>query len=148
MLVHRCACRPVVNDLAFGSEIIGVVCERDLVCRVVAEGLDPVMSTVWLAMTIPANTVHDNATVEECVLRLRHQQSERLVVVDLHGHPCGMITQGDVARQGPPADRPLARPPTAERTCSGRLMSARTPSSRLRATRPTVILSPISLLYD
>lgn len=69
MLEHHCACLPVVKDFAADSEIIGQVCERDLVSRVVAEGLDPVMATVRLAMTMPANTVHDDATVEECVLR-------------------------------------------------------------------------------
>ena len=151
MLEHHCTCLPVVKDLADGSELIGLVSERDLVCRVVAEGLDPVMSTVWLAMTMPANTVHDDATEEECVLRFRHQQTDQLVVVDQFGQHCGIITQGDLARESPPSPPDpwsSQRSPTVDRTCSGRLVSARTPSNRLRAVRPTVILPPINQSYD
>jgi CBS domain-containing protein len=150
MLAHHCACLPVVKDFSADSEIIGTISERDLVCRVVAEGLDPVMSTVWLAMSMPANTVHADATEEECLLRLRHLQVDRLVVVDQHGHPCGIISQGDLARQGASVPPEARSPPSSagDRTCSGRLVSARTPSNRLRAIRPTVIFPPISQIQD
>lgn len=151
MLEHHCACLPVVTEFTADSELIGMISERDLVCRVVAEGLDPVMSTVRLAMTMPAHSVHDDATADECILRLRHQQTERLVVVDQHGHQCGIITQGDLARQGSPlsSDTWLSQQPqTVDRTCSGSLVSARTPSSRLRATQPTVIMAPSGQCQD
>ena len=77
MVDHECGCLPVAKDFEPGSEIIGMITERDLICRAVAEGLDPVMSTVWLAMTMPAVTVHDDATVEECHLRARHHFKPR-----------------------------------------------------------------------
>ncbi len=142
MVDHECGCLPVAKDFDPGSEIIGMVTDRDLVCRVVAEGLDPVMSTVWLAMTMPAETVHDDATVEECVQRLRHRQVDCLVVVDRKGCCCGIISMGDIARQRSlfkPDDGTTGVPtqmlaPTAG-TRSDRLVSARSSSNRLPAIR-------------
>lgn len=147
MLDHQCGCLPVRKDFAPDSEIIGMVTERDLVTRVVAEGLDPVMSTVWLAMTMPAETVHDDATVEECLLRLRHHQVDQLVVVDKKGCCCGIITLGDVARQraSPKSgdgttqwqpEVPAQMPSAVACTRSDRLVSARSSSNRLPAIRP------------
>lgn len=103
MIGNRCGCLPVVQEDDPTGTIIGVVSEHDLTCRVIAEGLDPVMSTVWLAMTMPAQVVHDDATVDECILRLRHGRSEHLVVIAHDGTYRGIITQGDIARQRPAA---------------------------------------------
>ena len=151
MIDHECGCLPVVKDLEPGSEIIGMITERDLVCRVVAEGLDPVMSTVWLAMTMPAETVRDDATVDECCLRLRHHQVDRLLVVDRKDCCCGIITLGELARQRAlpnpddgttgmptqmttPMTTRLATPPAC--THSDRMLSARASSNRLPAISP------------
>lgn len=99
MIENHCGCLPVVEDDDPARTIIGVVSEHDLTCRVIAEGLDPVMSTVWLAMTMPAEIVHGDTTMEECRVRLRQRQTTHLVVVDHDGSCCGIITQGDIARQ-------------------------------------------------
>lgn len=147
MLDLECGCLPVAKNVDPGSDIIGTISEHDLVSRVVVEGLDPVMSTVWLAMTMPAETVHDDATVEECLLKLRHRQVDRLVVVDRQGCCCGIITLGDLARQRaqPKPDdgttqMPTEAPAQMETSIAGkrsdRLVSARTSSNRLRAIRP------------
>ena len=103
MLENQCGFLPVAHENDPAGTIIGVISERDLVCRVVVEGLDPLMSTVWLAMAMPAETIHEDATVDECLLRLRHQRTDHLVVVDQHGRYCGLINQGDIARQRPAA---------------------------------------------
>jgi len=153
MVDHECGCLPVAKDADAGSEIIGMITDRDLVGRVVVEGLDPIVSTVWLAMTTPAEIVYENATIEECVLRLRHRQVDHLVVVDRKGCCCGIITQGDIARQRvrPKPDDgttqvpaeistviPAEKPPSAVRTYSrsGRLLPTRTSSNRLSKIRP------------
>jgi CBS domain-containing protein len=151
MLEHHCACLPVEQDLAEGGEIIGMISERDLVCRVVAEGLDPVMSTVWLAMTMPANTVHEDATLDECSLRFRQLQSDHLVVVDQHYHPCGIITQGDLARPRtalPQETWSSQRSASVDRTYSGRLVTARSASNRLRAVCVTDSVAPYNYGED
>jgi CBS domain-containing protein len=143
MIDHECGCLPVARDFEPGSEIIGMVSERDLLSRVVVEGLDPVVSTVRLVMTMPAETVHDDATVDECILRLRHRQVDRLVVVDQHGGCCGIITLGDIAQQRalPKPDDgttqvPTPMPTSAASTRSDRLISARASSNRVPAVRP------------
>lgn len=145
MIENHCRCLPVIDDHDATRTIIGVVSEHDMICRVVAEGLDPVMSTVWLAMTMPAEVVHDDATLEECILRLRHKQVEHLVVVDRHGAYRGIITQGDIARQRTPAPADnwssTFSSPTAH-TSSGRLIPARSSSSRLQAIGPASIHLP------
>lgn len=123
MIENNCGCLPVVRDDDPTGAIIGVVSEHDLACRVIAEGLDPVMSTVWLAMTMPAEVVYDDATVDECILRLRHRRTDHLVVVDHDGAYCGIITQGDIARQRPITSEDWS-PSQTSRSDSGRLVSA------------------------
>jgi len=147
MIEHGCGCLPVAKDLDPNSAIIGMITEHDLIMRAVAEGLDPVVATVWLAMAVPAETVHDDATVEECLLRLRHQQVDRLLVVDRTGCCCGVITQGDIAKQrarptsddraslsSTQIDKPICTP--AARSISARLVPARESSNRLPAIHP------------
>lgn len=123
MIENNCRCLPVVRDHDPTGTIIGVVSEHDLSCRVIAEGLDPVMSTVWLAMTMPAEVIHDDATLEECILHLRHRRAEHLVVADHDGTYCGIITQGDIARQRQATTDDWSSSPTS-RSDSGRLVSA------------------------
>ena len=103
------------------------------------------------SLTMPAETVRDDTTVEECLARLRHRQVDHLVVVDRKDCCCGIITVGELARQRalPKPDdgttgmpTPMPTQMTAEMTTpaactrSDRMVSARTSSNRLPAIRP------------
>ncbi|MBA3699930.1 MAG: CBS domain-containing protein [Planctomycetes bacterium] len=134
MLEQGSGCLPVTKNLTPGSAVIGMITERDLIQRAVAEGLDPVTSAVWLAMAMPAVTVHDDATVEECLLRLRHGQVERLVVVDQQGCCCGTIALGDLARQ-------RALPGSAVKSTQSATQSAGKAGAQAAGKAPTQILT-------
>ncbi len=77
-----------------------MVTDHDLVVRTVAEGLDPYMSTVWLAMSMPPNTLRSDAGLNECVSLLQGRSDCALVVIDEVGSWCGTITHMDLLRQG------------------------------------------------
>src|SRR5882762_9201143 len=65
MIDHDCGEIPVVESK--DSKLpIGVITDRDIVCRAVAPGLNPLDLTVAHCMTKPCVTVTPDMTVEEC----------------------------------------------------------------------------------
>lgn len=94
-LMVECDCGeiPVVE----GSKLIGVVTDRDIVCRVVAKGKNPAAMTAKDAMTEPVISVTEDATLEEVLAKMEDNQIRRLPVVDATGCICGIISQADVA---------------------------------------------------
>jgi len=93
MARNDCGEIPVI-DLA--DQIIGVVTDRDIVCRVVAEGKNPMAYTAETCMSDPVVTVRDDATLEEVVETMERHQIRRVPVVDASGSCCGIISQADV----------------------------------------------------
>src|SRR5687768_8722560 len=71
MVSHDCGEIPVVD--ATGRPI-GVITDRDIVCRVVAEGRNPVEHTAAEYMSQPAVTVRADAPLDEVISTMeRHQ---------------------------------------------------------------------------
>jgi CBS domain-containing protein len=97
MVQHDCGEIPVIDA---SEQPIGVVTDRDIVCRVVAEGKNPVAYTAELCMTQPAVTVRVDSTLEEVVNTMEKHQIRRVPVVDERGCCAGMIAQADVAWSG------------------------------------------------
>jgi CBS domain-containing protein len=83
---------------------IGVVTDRDIVCRIVAEGQNPAAHTAEQSMTKPVVTVQTDASLEEVLETMQRHQIRRLLVVDEDGCCAGIIAQADVAL----ATRPTA----------------------------------------
>jgi len=65
-----------------GTSIIGVVSERDLVKRVVAEGRDPATTRVGDIMNTEIVRVHDATSVEGAASAMRAQHVRHAVIVD------------------------------------------------------------------
>jgi CBS domain-containing protein len=65
-----------------GGAIVGVVSERDLVKRVVAEGRDPATTRVAEVMNLDIVKVFDSTSVESAVSAMRAQRVRHAVVVD------------------------------------------------------------------
>lgn len=78
-----------------GGELAGIFSERDLVCRVVAEGADPRVVTVGQVATTPVVTVTSDTHVTQCVELFRREGFRHLPVVD-HGKPVGLIGLRDL----------------------------------------------------
>jgi CBS domain-containing protein len=79
---------------------IGVITDRDIVCRAVAEGKNPMGHTAESCMSQPVVTVRAEAPLEDVVSTMEEHQIRRVVVVDENGRCAGIIAQADVARGG------------------------------------------------
>lgn len=77
---------------------IGIVTERDLVSKVLADAMDPAKVLVRDIMSTPLITVSPNASVTEAAGMMAEYRVRRLVVVDRTGSMLGIVTAGDLAR--------------------------------------------------
>ena len=83
---------------------VGVVTDRDIVRRVVAQGKNPIGYTAETCMTHPVVTVSSEVGLDEVLATMERHQIRRVVVVDAEGRCVGIISQADVARQAPPEE--------------------------------------------
>ena len=98
-LMVECNCGeiPVVDSLQF-MRPIGAVTDRDITCRAVAKGLNPLNMTAGDCMTTPCVSVSQDASIEECCQLMEENLIRRLPVVDRSGRCCGIISQADLAK--------------------------------------------------
>jgi len=88
----------VVDD----GSICGIVTDRDIVVRCVAEGGDVRDATVGDVCTADLTTVSADTTIEDAARLMRDNALRRLPVVD-GGKPVGIVTLGDLAVQADPS---------------------------------------------
>lgn len=74
----------------------GIVTDRDIAIRVVAQGQDPRNIRAGDVMS-PVVSVGPNATVEEAMDIMRLRDIRRVPVVDTTGRPIGVVSLGDVS---------------------------------------------------
>jgi CBS domain-containing protein len=101
MVQHDCGEIPVIDA---AEHPIGVITDRDIVCRMVAEGKNPLAYTAETCMSQPAITVQDDAPLSEVLSTMERHQVRRVPVVDGDGCCTGMIAQADVAWTGRPKE--------------------------------------------
>jgi CBS domain-containing protein len=97
MVDNDCGEIPVVADKNTKTPV-GVVTDRDIVCRVVAKGLTPREKTAADSMTTPVITVTEDTNVEECCRLMEEKMIRRVLVVDEKGACCGIVALADIAR--------------------------------------------------
>jgi CBS domain-containing protein len=100
MVANDCGEIPVIDR--FGRPV-GVVTDRDIVCRVVAEGKDPAILTAESVMSTPVVAVYDDAELDDVVDMMETHQIRRLPVVDAEGCCAGIIAQADLVSIGSPS---------------------------------------------
>src|SRR5256885_12520296 len=99
MVEHDCGEIPVVENVA-SMKPIGVITDRDITCRTVAKGLNPLTLTVSECMTTPCVTVKPETSLDDCCRVLEENQIRRVPVVDASGACCGIVALADIAKQG------------------------------------------------
>ena len=77
---------------------IGIVTERDLVSKVMADALDAKKVLVRDIMSTPLITISPESTLTGAAELMAKYQIRRLVVVDSTGALAGIVTTGDIAR--------------------------------------------------
>lgn len=90
---YDCGSIPVLE----GDRPVGIVTDRDIVCRAVAEERDPSETTVMDVMSQPVVTVSDDDDLDTCCQTMADRQIRRVLVVDETGHCAGIIAQADLA---------------------------------------------------
>jgi CBS domain-containing protein len=87
---------PVVEDHD-GRKLTGIVTDRDLAIKVVAEARDPKTTTVEDVMSEGLVTCRDNDDVQSVLELMEDNQLRRIPVVDKKDQLVGIIAQADVA---------------------------------------------------
>ena len=99
MVENNCGEIPIVDR---SGCLVGVITDRDIVCRVVARGENPADHTAETCMSTPVFAVRDDATVEDVVGMMESHQVRRVPVVDGDGCCAGIIAQADLVSIVPP----------------------------------------------
>jgi len=93
---YNCGAVPVVEDWS-SKRLIGIITDRDITCRAVAQGQNPTAAMVADCMTSPVYTVTPETDLEDCIRVMEAHQIRRVPVRDGDGCCCGMVAQADIA---------------------------------------------------
>lgn len=80
-----------------GGHVLGVITDRDIACRGIAQGKSP-QSPVRECMTGSVIFVKDNESLERALEQMEEHQIRRVPVVGDDGCYCGIVSQADIAR--------------------------------------------------
>jgi CBS domain-containing protein len=78
------------------GQVAGIITDRDIAVRVVAEGLDPDATGVAEVGTMDPVTLTVDQTVDDAIRLVREQDVRRIIVVQ-DGRPAGIVSLGDLA---------------------------------------------------
>ena len=96
MIEKDCGEIPVVEDEE--SKLpIGVVTDRDIVCRTIANNRNPLDLTAADCMSRPIVTVTPDMLLEECCRIMEEKLIRRVPVVDERGACIGIVAVADIA---------------------------------------------------
>jgi len=84
---------PVVEN----RKVVGIVTDRDLAMKIVAEGRDAKKTRVRDVMTPRVVTCHDDDDLQKALDSMQRHQVRRIPVLDRRDLLVGMIAQADVA---------------------------------------------------
>ena len=97
MVERDCGEIPVIERGNNGRPL-GVITDRDITCRTVAAGRNPLELTAADCMTTPVVTVTADDSLDACCDTMERHQIRRVPVVDAQGSCCGIVSQADIAR--------------------------------------------------
>ncbi len=103
-----CGAIPVVQDLR-SNKLIGMVTDRDLAVRGLADGRSP-DTPICEMMSSDIQSVREDADAKEVKRVMKEHQVRRVPVVNESGECVGIIAQADLARDdGIASDREVGR---------------------------------------
>jgi CBS domain-containing protein len=78
------------------GEMCGIVTDRDIVVRAIAEGFDPGQTELKQICSQELATLRPDDTVDDAVTTMRKKHVRRLPVLE-NSHPIGIVSIGDLA---------------------------------------------------
>jgi pyruvate,water dikinase len=96
MLDHDCGEIPIIDNEK-DMRPIGVITDRDICCRSIALGKNPLNLLVRDCMSSPVKTIKVDSSVEDCCDLMESSQVRRIPVVDHNGRICGVVSLADIA---------------------------------------------------
>lgn len=78
------------------KKIVGVITDRDIVCRSLAAGKNPLELKAKDCMTSNVVTGDLDMSLSDCIDIMEENQVRRLPIVDENEQFCGMVSQADV----------------------------------------------------
>src|SRR5918994_947111 len=79
------------------GNVAGILTDRDIVVRAIAEGRDPSSTKVGDVATRDVKTLTPDSSVDDAIRIVREQNVRRIPVVDDDGSPAGIVSIGDLA---------------------------------------------------
>ena len=83
-----------------GERVIGMLTDRDIVVRAIAEGKDPHTVTAGEVASKQLITIDPEQPLDEAARLMAQHQVRRLPVCEEDGRLVGIVAQADIARQG------------------------------------------------
>ena len=87
---------PVVES-GGSRRLVGIITDRDIVVKAIAEGRSPEAATVKDAMTPNPVSCREEDDVDHALKLMKERQVRRMPIVDSAGQLTGIIAQADVA---------------------------------------------------
>lgn len=84
--------------VADGRELIGMLTDRDICCRAVAEGRDPTATKVREIMTADVAYCFDDEDITDAAQLMEHKHIRRLAVLNRRKQMVGFLSVDDLAR--------------------------------------------------
>lgn len=85
---------PVVD----GKKVVGIITDRDIVVRLIAEGKDASSSKVTDAMSKKVRSIRDDAAIDEALQLMSSAQVRRIPVVNAGNELVGIVSMGDLSK--------------------------------------------------
>ena len=83
-----------------GDRLTGMITDRDITIRAVAQGKDPQSTTVGEIASRDVVTIDPQQTLDEAARLMAQHQLRRLPVVEEDGRLVGILAQADIAEHG------------------------------------------------
>lgn len=100
MKVENVGAVPVVDE---DDDLVGIITDRDIVVRCIADGKNPAETNVEEVLTHELETIEPDADIDEAARLMADKQIRRLPVCE-DGELVGMLSIGDLAVKTPSVD--------------------------------------------
>ena len=101
MVQNDCGEIPIIDH---SDQLVGVVTDRDIVCRIVASGKNPIGYPAENCMSQPVVSVRADDSLQDVLSTMEKNRIRRVPVVDEQDQLIGIISQADVAWVGKAPD--------------------------------------------